>query len=131
MIVKLPITGASCCCAGETIVIKVKDPTVLVINESATSYQYFINGTIIDVVKGCFNKYYAVEIADALIVDAKQLYANDFSKWSCGGILVDYIKESLSQEVVTASVYTDATLTGNGLAISPLSINIDIIDGRH
>ena len=131
MIVKLPFVGHPCC-IPQPIILKVKNPMYLAVNEGKTSdYKYFVGGTIRDFEKTMFKSEYIVDIPDSQFVqNVPQLYLKDFDKWSTDTVLVEYINEQTSGSGITY-VATDTTLTGNGTPDNPLGLNIDIIDGRH
>lgn len=131
MIVKLPFVGHPCC-IPQPIVLKVKNPTYLAVNEGKTSdFKYFVGGTVIDFEKSVLKCEYTVDIPDSQFVqNVPQLYLKDFDKWSMDTVLIDYIDEQTSGYGIQY-VATDNTLTGNGTPESPLGLNIDIIDGRH
>ena len=131
MIVKLPFVGHPCC-IPQPIILKVKNPMYLAVNEGKTSdYKYFVGGTIRDFEKTMFKSEYIVDIPDSqFIQNVPQLYLKDFDKWSTDTVLVEYINEQTSGSGITY-VATDTTLIGNGTPDNPLGLNIDIIDGRH
>lgn len=131
MIVKLPFVGHPCC-IPQPIILKVKNPMYLAVNEGKTSdYKYFVGGTIRDFEKTMFKSEYIVDIPDSQFVqNVPQLYLKDFDKWSTDTVLVEYINEQTSGSGITY-VATDTTLIGNGTPDNPLGLNIDIIDGRH
>ena len=131
MIVKLPFFGHPCC-IPQPIVIKVKNPAYLAVNQGKTSgFQYFVGGTIKDSVQTVTTCEYIVDIPDSQFVqDVPQLYLKDFDKWSTDGVLIDYIDEQTSGTGIQY-VATDTSLQGNGTPNDPLGLNIDVIDGRH
>lgn len=130
MIVKLPYFGRPCC-IPQPMAIKVKNPLLLSANVGQTKYRYFVQGTIIDTIQSVNIREYIVDIPDSQFVpDTPQLYVKDFDKWSTDSVIIDYINDHyVTQGLVV--VNTDPTLSGNGTVTDPLSVNVDVIDGRH
>lgn len=129
MIVELPYFGNPCKIPCP-IILKVKNPLILKVNEGVSSYRYFIKGTITDYEHSC-NRVYKVDIPDATFVEGtQQLHVKDFDKWSTDLVLIEYIDEQTKASGMTY-VVTDDSLQGTGLDSAPLGVAFDIIDGQH